>query len=348
MSDGVIIGLVKDRLKEPDCPTATCSTASAHRAASRCDERSEHDVDYWKSAFPTTAIIERMSGRRVHPASGRSYLVKFNPPKVEGKDDATGEDLVQRPDDTEETVKKRLTVYHDKPRFWSATTATGRNRATRRAEISQFAVSARSKRSGTVLLRAGGIKKSGLRVRFFMVVLRSTNANGQAAKKAIAVGGSYTVTRNFAARSMLPDSSQWSDHVSSAASDAAAGIAASTRAAMRFQRGMRGWGALTLVSKSRRIWRQVLWFALACGLIAVIYGLVSRSRIRRQVRRQRGNAKHCNHSTGCGSLLATNTAPSALGVVIVIAIAVVGLGVSTAISSSSARSVGRLRGFIRP
>ncbi|MFI4941529.1 MAG: nucleoside monophosphate kinase, partial [Burkholderiales bacterium] len=66
---------------------------------------------------PDEAIIERMSGRRVHPASGRSYHVKFNPPKVEGKDDATGEELVQRPDDTEETVKKRLAVYHDQTKI---------------------------------------------------------------------------------------------------------------------------------------------------------------------------------------------------------------------------------------
>jgi adenylate kinase len=62
---------------------------------------------------PDDAIIERMSGRRVHPASGRTYHVKFNPPKVAGKDDATGEELIQRDDDKEETVKKRLSVYHD-------------------------------------------------------------------------------------------------------------------------------------------------------------------------------------------------------------------------------------------
>lgn len=61
---------------------------------------------------PDSAIVERMSGRRSHPASGRTYHVKFNPPKVAGKDDVTGEDLVQREDDKEETVKKRLDVYH--------------------------------------------------------------------------------------------------------------------------------------------------------------------------------------------------------------------------------------------
>lgn len=62
---------------------------------------------------PDENILERMSGRRVHPASGRSYHIKFNPPKVQGKDDVTGEDLIQREDDKEETVKKRLKVYHD-------------------------------------------------------------------------------------------------------------------------------------------------------------------------------------------------------------------------------------------
>ena len=61
---------------------------------------------------PDAAIVERMSGRRVHVASGRTYHVKFNPPKVAGKDDVTGEDLIQRDDDTEETVRKRLEVYH--------------------------------------------------------------------------------------------------------------------------------------------------------------------------------------------------------------------------------------------
>ena len=62
---------------------------------------------------PDSAIIDRMSGRRVHPASGRTYHVKFNPPKVEGKDDVTGEDLIQRDDDLEATVRKRLSIYHD-------------------------------------------------------------------------------------------------------------------------------------------------------------------------------------------------------------------------------------------
>jgi adenylate kinase len=80
-------------------------------------------------AVPDEAIIERMSGRRVHLASGRTYHVKFNPPKVEGKDDATGEPLIQRDDDKEETVRKRLAVYHGQTRplidYYRAWATTG-------------------------------------------------------------------------------------------------------------------------------------------------------------------------------------------------------------------------------
>ena len=115
VSDDIIIGLVKDRLKQPDCANGylfdgfprTIPQADAMKEAGvPIDHVLELDV-------PDEAIIERMSGRRVHPASGRTYHVKFNPPKVEGKDDATGEELVQRDDDKEETVKKRLSIYHD-------------------------------------------------------------------------------------------------------------------------------------------------------------------------------------------------------------------------------------------
>jgi adenylate kinase family enzyme len=84
---------------------------------------------------PFEAIIERMSGRRSHPASGRTYHVKFNPPKVEGKDDVTGEDLIQREDDKEETVKKRLEVYSDQTRPWWTTTATGPRRTIAGAQV---------------------------------------------------------------------------------------------------------------------------------------------------------------------------------------------------------------------
>ena len=114
VSDDIIIGLVKDRLKEPDCAAGylfdgfprTIPQADAMKDAGvAIDFVLEIDV-------PDSEIIERMSGRRVHPASGRTYHVAFNPPKTPGKDDLTGEDLIQRDDDREETVRKRLEVYH--------------------------------------------------------------------------------------------------------------------------------------------------------------------------------------------------------------------------------------------
>lgn len=115
VSDDIIIGLVKDRLTHADCANGylfdgfprTIPQAEAMKDAGvAIDYVLEIDV-------PDAAIVERMSGRRVHTASGRTYHVKYNPPKVAGKDDVTGEDLIQRDDDREETVKKRLAVYHD-------------------------------------------------------------------------------------------------------------------------------------------------------------------------------------------------------------------------------------------
>lgn len=115
VSDDIIIGLVKERLQQPDCKNGflfdgfprTIPQAEALREAGI-------PIDYvLEIAVPDEAILERMSGRRVHLPSGRSYHIKFNPPKVEGKDDVTGEDLIQRDDDKEETVKKRLQVYHN-------------------------------------------------------------------------------------------------------------------------------------------------------------------------------------------------------------------------------------------
>ncbi|MEX0957657.1 MAG: adenylate kinase [Burkholderiales bacterium] len=112
--DDVIIGLVKERIKQPDCANGflfdgfprTIPQADAMKSAGvDLDYVVEIDVD-------DAEIIRRLSGRRVHPASGRTYHVTFNPPKSEGKDDATGEPLVQRDDDKEETVRKRLEVYH--------------------------------------------------------------------------------------------------------------------------------------------------------------------------------------------------------------------------------------------
>ena len=113
VSDGLIINLVKERLKQADCVNGflfdgfprTIPQADAMKAADvQLDYVLEIDV-------PFDAIIERMSGRRSHPASGRTYHVKFNPPKVEGVDDVTGEPLIQREDDKVETVRKRLEVY---------------------------------------------------------------------------------------------------------------------------------------------------------------------------------------------------------------------------------------------
>jgi adenylate kinase len=114
VSDDIIIGLVKDRIKEADCAKGflfdgfprTIPQADAMKAAGvPIDYVVEIDV-------PDEEIVKRMSGRRAHVASGRTYHVIFNPPKVAGKDDVTGEDLIQRDDDKEETVKKRLDVYH--------------------------------------------------------------------------------------------------------------------------------------------------------------------------------------------------------------------------------------------
>jgi adenylate kinase len=118
VSDELIIGLVQDRLSQPDCQSGylfdgfprTIPQADALKSANvALDFVLEIDV-------PEEEIIERMSGRRVHPASGRSYHVKFNPPKVEGVDDVTGEALVQRDDDKEETVRHRLSVYREQTR----------------------------------------------------------------------------------------------------------------------------------------------------------------------------------------------------------------------------------------
>jgi adenylate kinase len=115
VSDDIIIGLVKERLKAPDCANGYLFDGFP-RTTAQADAMKDAGVtiDYvLEIAVPDDQIVERMSGRRSHPASGRVYHVKFNPPKVEGKDDVTGEELVQRDDDKEETVKKRLDVYHN-------------------------------------------------------------------------------------------------------------------------------------------------------------------------------------------------------------------------------------------
>jgi len=115
VSDDIIIGLVKDRLKQSDCANGYLFDGFP-RTVPQADAMKEAGVtiDYvLEIDVPDSAIVERMSGRRVHQPSGRTYHVKFNPPKVEGRDDVTGEALIQRDDDKEETVKKRLSVYHE-------------------------------------------------------------------------------------------------------------------------------------------------------------------------------------------------------------------------------------------
>ncbi len=131
VSDDIIINLVKDRIKDADCANGflfdgfprTIPQAQAMKDAGiHIDFVVEIDV-------ADKEIITRMSGRRVHLASGRTYHIVFNPPKVEGKDDITGEELVQRPDDAEDTVVKRLNVYHDQTQplveFYSAWEKSG-------------------------------------------------------------------------------------------------------------------------------------------------------------------------------------------------------------------------------
>ncbi|MFM7848714.1 MAG: adenylate kinase [Rubrivivax sp.] len=142
VSDDIIIGLVKERITQPDCANGflfdgfprTLPQADAMTAAGvNLDAVLEIDV-------PDSAIVERMGGRRSHVASGRTYHVKFNPPKVEGLDDVTGEPLIQRDDDKEETVAKRLSVYQAQTRplvgYYSAWAAAGDPAAPRYAKIS--------------------------------------------------------------------------------------------------------------------------------------------------------------------------------------------------------------------
>lgn len=114
VSDDLIIGLVKERIAQPDCengcifdgfPRTIPQAEALEKAGIHIDHVIEIEV-------PDEEIVKRLSGRRQHPASGRVYHIEYNPPKVEGKDDETGEDLVQRPDDAEATIRKRLGDYH--------------------------------------------------------------------------------------------------------------------------------------------------------------------------------------------------------------------------------------------
>ncbi len=142
VSDDIIIGLVQERLKQPDCaagylfdgfPRTIPQADAMKRAGVALDRVLEIDV-------PDEEIVARMSGRRVHPASGRTYHVRFNPPRAEGRDDETGEPLVQRDDDREDTVKKRLEVYRAQTRplvdYYGGWAALGDERAPRYRKIS--------------------------------------------------------------------------------------------------------------------------------------------------------------------------------------------------------------------
>ncbi|MCB1733982.1 MAG: adenylate kinase [Gammaproteobacteria bacterium] len=141
VSDDIIMGMVSERIKEDDCKDGylfdgfprTIPQAEALKAAGvPIDAVVEIDV-------PDAEIIKRMSGRRVHLASGRTYHVVFNPPKVADKDDETGEELIQRDDDREETVKARLKVYHDQSeplvQFYTAFSNSGENRAPKYVKV---------------------------------------------------------------------------------------------------------------------------------------------------------------------------------------------------------------------
>ena len=142
VGDDIIIGLVKERITQPDCGNGflfdgfprTIPQAEAMKSAGvKIDLVLEIDV-------PDAAIIERMSGRRVHMASGRTYHLKFNPPKVDGKDDLSGEPLIQRDDDQEATVLKRLQVYQSQTRplvdYYARWAATGDAQAPKYHKIS--------------------------------------------------------------------------------------------------------------------------------------------------------------------------------------------------------------------
>ena len=139
--DGIVIELVKQRVRQPDCAGGfifdgfprTLPQAEALRQAGI-------DIDYVVEIdVKDDEILKRMSGRRVHPASGRSYHIVFNPPKVPGKDEVTGEELVQRPDDKEETVRQRVAIYHAQTRplidYYDQWSASGDPRAPRHVRV---------------------------------------------------------------------------------------------------------------------------------------------------------------------------------------------------------------------
>jgi len=142
VSDDIIIGLVRDRLTQPDCRAGYLFDGFP-RTIPQADAIKDARIplDYViEISVPEDNIIERMSGRRVHVASGRTYHLKFNPPKREGVDDETGEALIQREDDREETVRHRLSVYREQTRplvdYYSQWATTGDALAPQYARIS--------------------------------------------------------------------------------------------------------------------------------------------------------------------------------------------------------------------
>ena len=135
VSDEIIIGLVKERVAQDDCVNGYLLDGFP-RTIPQADAMKDNgiDVDYVVEIdVDDGEIVQRMAGRRMHMASGRSYHIKYNPPKVEGKDDVTGEDLVQREDDKEETVLQRLGVYHSQTKplidYYSNWANTGEEKA---------------------------------------------------------------------------------------------------------------------------------------------------------------------------------------------------------------------------
>lgn len=141
VSDDIILGLVKERTAEADCANGFLFDGFP-RTLAQAESLKNQGVDIdavVEIAVDDAEIVRRMSGRRVHVASGRTYHVIFNPPKVEGKDDETGEDLIQRADDSEETVLKRLEVYHSQTapliKYYSDWAASGEAKAPRYIRI---------------------------------------------------------------------------------------------------------------------------------------------------------------------------------------------------------------------
>ena len=141
VSDEIIIGLVKERLTQPDCINGCLfdgfpRTIPQAQALINAGINIDHVVEI---AVPDAEIIGRLSGRRVHPASGRVYHVDHNPPKVAGKDDVSGDNLVQRDDDKEETIKKRLEIYHEQTvqlvGFYQQLAASGDTTAPKYAKV---------------------------------------------------------------------------------------------------------------------------------------------------------------------------------------------------------------------